>query len=734
MRAHGPGWHQSRERSSPFKLAATTTAPEKVSPSSGSQGRQVKGKENADLFDHPSTSNLPSGNGKEQEATTGISSNFQTDLTPPGSNRILLSKVEGGRLGRISRARHLSESPKNPEMITPASPSSSSRDLPTPDVEDTSSSPEKPREASNRCQAAEVASTTSTLKRTSTIFLQVRQGFESWLDLSPARFQMPCETMNVSGGTASFFKVGLLEGETVKGTSLTRFVGKDTAESEYEVEFYRKLQILKRDRSDWAEFAHVLIECGGVAKLECGIGPKSSEIRRLLLLQDMRGGFHNCRVLDIKLGQKTCVGGWKGRTRLDALKKAPLDKMSNSAVEGFRCEGMDNPPKGFAEYIEAMAKQSKDRSWLGSNDFVSVERLSRYTMQRLPGLHVLEAFFDFSMVGGGGEIHSHAAIWRALEELCKVVRTVVKQPVQMWIGSSIALCLEVGKLSESPKVNAKLFDWGRSELTTQPEYDKLDPGTRKERFQHWCAYTRALCRLHWGLFRLAAHRCCTPRFSSFVFELRYIQNKIMTKCKTDAGQIALWELDAKSTSGRVKLSFASSHHGTKQGSGDMQAMARLEFDVCIGESKGESSVLFGSLRVENVPKWEIASARTRAFSLHVIGFEFASDANQHVQAWQCGPTLSKPAGRACVRHTSPAKVQQSRLSWTDYVEFLGLGTTPAKKALHKLQSLWPKTGDEESPEEDGSCMQFLPAAIDNTDDQELEASSFCNLIAPWGVF
>ena len=66
---------------------------------------------------------------------------------------------------------------------------------------------------------------------------------------------------------------------------------------------------------------------------------------------------------------------------------------------------------------------------------------------------------------------------RAAESPCQVP--------QQWIGSSVALAAEVGSFSTEPKVLVKVFDWGRAELNTQEDFQRLQAAERESRCYYW---------------------------------------------------------------------------------------------------------------------------------------------------------------------------------------------------------------------------------------------------------
>ena len=103
------------------------------------------------------------------------------------------------------------------------------------------------------------------------------------------------------------------------------------------------------------------------------------------------------------------------------------------------------------------------------------------------------------------------------------IYTCVLCPVQVpqqWIGSSVALAMEVGSFSVQPRVAVKVFDWGRAELNTARDFNALAAEEKETRARYWRQYLQSLVRMYWELGRLVAHRCCCPAWSVLVMELR----------------------------------------------------------------------------------------------------------------------------------------------------------------------------------------------------------------------
>jgi len=63
---------------------------------------------------------------------------------------------------------------------------------------------------------------------------------------------------------------------------------------------------------------------------------------------------------------------------------------------------------------------------------------------------------------------------------------------QKWIGSSIGIAIECGLIPKSDELNSNsyspfvfIFDWGRSTLINEDEFNALSPSEQKDRYVIW---------------------------------------------------------------------------------------------------------------------------------------------------------------------------------------------------------------------------------------------------------
>ena len=67
--------------------------------------------------------------------------------------------------------------------------------------------------------------------------------------------------------------------------------------------------------------------------------------------------------------EETSVACWKGKSRLNAWKNSCVDQRTNSAVEGFRLEGIESPPHALQQQLQA--GESGATSYISPKDGLS---------------------------------------------------------------------------------------------------------------------------------------------------------------------------------------------------------------------------------------------------------------------------------------------------------------------------------------------------------------------------
>jgi len=332
--------------------------------------------------------------------------------------------------------------------------------------------------------------------------LETRGGNFEVLNLSnaPAECFATPEPVSRSGGTADFFKVNFIG---PRGHPLDRgqdfWIGKDLAHAADEIEFYEKIVHLSGAEFDllrkWS------MPYGGVLTKHCALEPGGQSLedeqRQLLLLGNLRAGSRKLRMLDIKVGEATAVAGWKGKSRSAATRNSMVDKFTNSVVQGFRLEGFDSPPQSVQSQVAV------PQSWKKM-----LKRSQRFQLQRLQAQEFLRYWIDFSDLEGESNLqhqmcaveYSEALLWDAVEQTAALCVDALRMPVpQMWIGSSLALSCEGGQFqprqSQGKLAKVKIFDWGRSELSLQADWQTYSQDDREQRQLHWDMWLRGMLRI-----------------------------------------------------------------------------------------------------------------------------------------------------------------------------------------------------------------------------------------------
>ncbi|OLQ04631.1 hypothetical protein AK812_SmicGene12294 [Symbiodinium microadriaticum] len=526
-----------------------------------------------------------------------------------------------------------------------------------------------------------------------------------------------------SSGTAAFYALLYRRGKQPEGLPRDFFIGKDVAHASDELDFYARLREAVKEGGSWAAFGRMAMACPGIVRLEC-LGAKSHlrTKRLLLLLENLRHGFERMRLLDVKLGAETSVAGWKGKSRLNAWKNACVDQRTNSAVEGFRLEGMELPPQSLEKRILEVL-QAKSTA---TAKYISPKVIRRFTLQRLRAADFLESWLDVSDLGAGAELHAQKAALATFKQTQLLLTAVLGLEVpQQWIGSSVALAMEVGSsrcLGPPPRVAVKVFDWGRAELNTLEDFNSLASEEKESRRRYWKQYLQALARMHWELGRLVAHRFCCPAWSVFVMELRAVTPVVLRAAllgetlsasqevlgmglfqmspEGGHGEISLPLLGAvrqETLLGSLRLRIGIPVHGI----GACSVEVCETFDVEVGE-------LFGCI-----------------VTVKVIAFERPGDARMHLEAFQSGCPAPLPRGHVCSRSTSPATATQGKLVWQDHLEFYGLGEA-AQAAEAEVRDCLESLGVDCT----GDWLASMPPSISEPADVDEKAAAFLTCVLP----
>lgn len=580
----------------------------------------------------------------------------------------------------------------------------------------------------------------------------------------PEAFEVPCPVVAVSGGTACFFRVRYKEGLSPLGPDANEcFIGKDLARAIDEIDFYDELRNVARADSDdaivWQHLSRVCMACPGSVSLECMEPPTKKDekkkdsknskhskdskpevvqpkIRDLLLLENLNCGFKKLRLCDVKMGEHTAVGGWKGKSHFRAERGRQLDMRTNSFVEGFRLEGMDHFPPAL------QARQD----CIGKNVVQSAKQARRWSLQNMYAAEFLNDFLDMSEFGHGAEQYSCTAAETLLDSVAVILQVLQQLPVpQQWIGSSLALGLEVSSISEEPRVLGKIFDWGRSEFNTLQKHQSLSKAVRKERLKYWRQYTVAFSRVTWELARLIIHRFGCVRWSGMAFELRTEKSQVGLG-KGPAYAMAVLELpelfdvqvDENASEKDLKLPFLSNTPG-KDGSGASSLNITARF-VSSSSQPGHGTLTIKikslDLHTELCKRFASASKGHRISSIRVVAFQTIEDFNRHVNEWTSGKPEPQPEGHAFARivngpQPETAKDGTACATWDQFVEFVGIGEERAKQVEIRASKALGVPLEEKGPNVTWPAM-LPPIVGEQAKNNSLIAfTRFLDAAVPW---
>lgn len=521
--------------------------------------------------------------------------------------------------------------------------------------------------------------------------------FEINFPVAAEPFQEPCEPVSTSGGTAAFFHVRYRPGMEPLGCGPDHYVGKDLSHASDEIEFYDTMRLAIDQDGRFANFHEMCMDCPGVCRIICkGIKDQGMEVRNLLLLENLRTGYDKMRLIDVKMGAETSVACWKGKSRLHAWKNARVDQRTNSLVEGFRLEGIESPPRLIQDRIDLVNVGSQGRM---RSKIISGKAAKRFLLQRLRAQEFLAAWCDVSSLGAGAELHAHSAVWSAVEQVGRLFRVCVDLPIpQQWIGSSIAMGLEVGRLCKHPKVTVKVFDWGRAELSTLEHHQALPPDQKKERIRFWRQYMRALTRFYWEVTRICVHRCCSPCWGAYVFELRIepvsiVRAALTGKTISEVRGVGLFQLPAgglKGGSASIVLPLVSAKNVPNPITNkSMIGALHIHISTETGRQGGEGATIVEVRGATSLPA-DMDAAGNAIAVVKVIGFELTADARAHCERCRAGQPEPCPRGRAYAQTTAPGKIIAGTMVWEASLEWFGHGEDAAGMQ-ERFEGLMPES-------------------------------------------
>jgi hypothetical protein len=166
-------------------------------------------------------------------------------------------------------------------------------------------------------------------------------------------FKTPFKALGASGGTAAFFRVEYEDDEWPKDKtqagvqidSKDYWIGKDLARARDEVAFYEEAQ--KRIGLPGWDVLKWTTPYKGCVDAPTDIGD-----REVLLLRNARDNYGTCRLLDIKIGEVTAVGGWQGKghfVSLAAPQVSPRSRGLTSNTSGAFVDRWPGRKSGWTE-------------------------------------------------------------------------------------------------------------------------------------------------------------------------------------------------------------------------------------------------------------------------------------------------------------------------------------------------------------------------------------------------
>eukprot|EP00756_Hemistasia_phaeocysticola_P063853 Hpha_TRINITY_DN7323_c0_g1::TRINITY_DN7323_c0_g1_i1::g.9979::m.9979 len=327
----------------------------------------------------------------------------------------------------------------------------------------------------------------------------------------PSAFDSPAKPVGVSGGTAAFYAVTYAPNSPRPAAhGQKHWIGKDLARAEDELGFYeRARRLLHEDPLHW-RLLRWAFDYGGVVDIQCLVDGKH-EPRKQLLLRNLFDGVDKLRLLDVKIGAVTAVGGWQGKSHFRATRQKIVDQATNSAIEGYRAEGFESPPDSLVSLLELNSGKKQKR--------VALQRLCSSDFFRFWVMMPPEEPSPDHL--SGSEVACRA-LRRAVHELTSIVAASAAIEVpQQWIGSSAAIAFDAAARPQRPPkgrpvptpagpeaARINVFDWGRSELTTLDMYEVLSGETKQERAKHWASWVSGMIRLAFEAARAYRRTYC----------------------------------------------------------------------------------------------------------------------------------------------------------------------------------------------------------------------------------
>ena len=447
------------------------------------------------------------------------------------------------------------------------------------------------------------------------------QSFHS-KQVDPEDFESPAEPAYTSGGTAKFYLLKYRDGCVPKGKTKGYWIAKDLAHAVGELDFYEAtIRLREREPRSWP-ILNYMFDYGGQAEFVCRHKGRPMH-RKQLVLRNIRDGASSLRLIDIKIGAVTGVGGWHGKSHINAMKNRVKDQTTNSAIEGYRAEGFDGAPPALEDIF---ATDMLYNTIPGRNG-------RRVALQRLTGSEVLLYFNKMPADVPHNDVYCKQevaafALRQCVRELIGILSSACATPVpQQWIGSSVALAFDVEARPSRSDVDPKLarvniFDWGRSELTTVDMFSSLNTAQKKARVQHWEKWVEGMLRLSFETARFYRRQFCPAgRWRSVRFKVwSHARNNDLSASPTSGTTMGYVSIPLRETSLReITLQQADSSMfdiGTKM----MKKMGQTANAVKSVATMSPKSTARPSIRIqiEGPFQYPVGSCLREGYKIHVL--------------------------------------------------------------------------------------------------------------------
>ena len=281
-----------------------------------------------------------------------------------------------------------------------------------------------------------------------------------------------------------------------------------------EVLFYAKAEELKQTETSLT-FLPFILPFKGILSL-----PKMD----LIVIKNVKDGAQKIRFADIKIGQRSSAKNWKGKSTFAHFRMGRLDALTNSALQGFRLEGMTSAPDILTSMDSSAGVKELSR------------KAKRFQTQRLTGWKIMEFFSLVPASATEAAVIQFNILMGIKDRLHEYYEAISKCSVpQKWISSSIGLSFDMdrflkdvrqGRTDKEPvrldgnrEISMCIFDWGRSELMTAEVWPTLSAKDQQDRERYWKEYVTCVENLLTETRKLLSAKYSNPGPKYVVIEV-----------------------------------------------------------------------------------------------------------------------------------------------------------------------------------------------------------------------